>query len=323
MINRMDRLSWILILAFVTCASSALGEPENGALPELYITVQDSGQTISDLKAGNFQILEDRRPAAVESAVPAGPASVVLLVENSRASWTYLNEVNSAMRGFMKSAPSHHDYALVSYGRDTRVEATLSPDANQVAAAFAGRKASAKSYVSTNDAIVRVIDEMEKLDRWAVLVVIGSGEDSFSSETYQQLVRHVERSNVVVHTIQLGGSSNQQSALLPIITDAAEADRQFSSGSNEPTGIDLARGAMLLRAIAERSGGEYFCPPCEAGYRTAIEEILDSIDNTYRVKYHRAAGAEPGLAKYRVEVFRQDDDTRHDYPAKVRSARRF
>jgi hypothetical protein len=68
-----------------------------------------------------------------------------------------------------------------------------------------------------------------------------------------------------------------------------------------------------MDAIAERSGGERYCPNCEAGYRTAVEEILDSLATFYRLQYDSEDASKEEAVKLRVEAFRLNDDVRRDY----------
>lgn len=271
----------------------------------LFVTVEQDGKPVSDLRAENFRILEGGDPRRVEAATPVGPASVVLLVENSLASWTYLNEVNAAMRGFLKNAPEEHSYALVSYGRRAEVEAALTKEARQVAAAYAGMKSSARGDVDAYDAVIQVLDEMEELNTRAVLIVISSGLDGFSRKTYTDTIKRAEATNVVIHTIALGGATR---------TLNAEGD------VNQ---LDLRRGEMFLRALAERTGGECYCPSCEADFSSSMQQILASLGKQYELTYRREPSTSSGFVKIDVRAFRLADDVRHDYTVKARAGWRF
>jgi len=306
------------ILAAVTVMALAA---EQSDLAHLYVRVEDHGKAKQGLVAKNFRVIEGEKVRIVSSAEPAGPASVVLLVENSEASWKYLNEVNSAMRGFLKTAPPWHSYSLVSYTEDPRVEAPMTSQASRIAQAYAGRKQSAWGRVAAYDALDQVLDEVEKLEGFRAVVVIGSGEDAFSQAEFEDLVRRVELTDVVVYSVQLGGSQVPALGTPKGLEDLQDIVSLGDGLSAEPP--DLRRGEMFLRAIADRSGGDFYCPNCEAGYRTAIEEIVDSLESYYRVSYRRATPPNWGFAKLRVTSFRIDDDVRYDYRVKVRPGWRF
>lgn len=269
---------------------------------ELYVRVVDQGKPVAGLTAENFRVVEGGRGRTVVQAQPAGPASVVLLVENSETSWRYLSEVNSAMRGFLKAAPNGNEYSLVSFSDQQNVEAALTAEAEQVAAAFAGRKQSRWGYVAAYDALDQVLDALREVQGLRVVLMVGAGEDSFSRASFSDVIRRLETENVVVYSLQLGGSAT------------------FASGGE---GTDLHRGGQFMQAVAERSGGERYCPNCEAGYRTAVEEILDSLATFYRVQYESEEAPKGQAVELNVQAFRLDDDVRTDYRVNAKPVVRF
>ena len=289
----------------------------------LFVRVEHRGEAVPGLSARNFIVREGAKTARVEAAEPAGPASVLFLVENSYTSWNYLQDVNSAMRGFLDHAREQDSHALISYGREVRVEAALTADPQKVARAFAGRKQSAWTDATLYDALDRLLDQVPKLPHRAVIVIIGSGLDRFSEAGYKQLLRRVEGENVAIHAIQLGGTDPALASQPEISQDlrdllaAGAGDRP----AQEPP--DLNWGAMFLRAITRATGGEFFCPPCESAFSSAVERILESLDRDYRVTYRREGPAPAGYQKLRIEAFRLDDDVRTDLDAKARPGWRF
>ncbi|MEZ5395180.1 MAG: VWA domain-containing protein [Bryobacterales bacterium] len=266
-----------------------------------------------DLAAPNFIVRQGQMPLDVVSAQPAGPASVVFLVENSAASWNYLQDVNSAMRGFLAHARPQDGYALVSYGRDVRVEATLTSDPTEVARAFAGRTQSSWPDATLYDALDRLLDQTPTLPNRPVIVLIGSGLDRFSEAGYKQLLERIESEDVVIHAIQLGGTDPALRPQPKISADLRSMIAARTAAEQAPP--DLNWGAMFLRAITTASGGRFFCPPCEAAFSSAVEQILQSLDADYRVVYRRAP--ERAAGKLRVEAFRLDDDVRTNFDVRV------
>lgn len=321
----MRRATRFLLFTVVAASLLAADEPPppSTSATTLFVNVEHKGRPVPGLAARNFIIREGETTPRVDSAEPAGPASVVFLVENSSTSWGYLQDVNSAMRGFLKHAREGDSYALVSYGRKVRVEAALTADPQAVARAFAGREQSAWADATLYDALDRLLDQVPKLPHRAVIVIIGSGLDRFSEAGYKQLLRRVEGENVAIHAIQLGGTD---AALAPQPEISQDLRNLIAARADEPppqAPPDHNWGAMFLRAITQASGGEFFCPPCESAFSSAVERILASLDRDYRVTYHRETPPAARYHKLRLEVFRLEDDVRTDLKAKARPGWRF
>lgn len=296
------RVAWTVAVVLLTGPlwAKAGERQEPGEPSEVYVRVEDRGKPILRLDVSNVRVVENGIGMNVLEVERAGPASVVLLVENSETSWKYLSEVNHAMQGFLKHAPPYHSYSLVSFSEDAQVEAVLTKDAADVAAAYAGRKQSAWGYVAAYDALDRVLDSLEKLSGFRVVILVGSGDDAFSRTSFRKLQHRVEAMNVVVYSIQLGGSRMTQ-----------------------PDAPDMTNGRMFLEAMARRTGGGHYCPDCEIGYKTAVEEILESLDRYFLIRYERPAGAETGFVPLDVEAFRLEGDKRHDYQVTARPGLRY
>jgi len=295
-----------IVIGVVVALNPSLPADSDAAARLLTARVEQNGQAVEGLTAANFRVQEAGRGAEVASAEPAGPASVILLVENSRTSWRFLNEVNSAMRGFLDHAPATNDYALVSYGRDApKVEASLTDDPVKVAQAFVGRKQSAWRDATLFEALDQTLESAVDLPNRPVIIVVGSGLDQFSETDYKTLLHRIERSDVVIYAVQLG------------------AAQRFSQDETNAEDIDLSRGELFLQAVTRRTGGELYCPDCEQAYATAIEEILDALDRDYRIAYRLDKSPSTGFARLKVQAFRLDDDERTDFRVHVRDGWRY
>ncbi len=297
----------LLLVAAATALGWSAAKAENSETVTLYVSVEQDGKAVPGLSARNFRVWEDGEAQPVIRAEPSGRTSVVLLVENSLASWHFLNDSHSAMRGFMRSAPEGHQYALVTYGRSPTVEQGLTEEIDKIAQAYANARRSAWRETDTYDAVYRVLEEMETLPGPAVLIVIGSGFDSFSRHTFGQLKRKVESTHVVIWGIATG-------------SELRHSDPPFLESL---TGVDLERGEMLLRMLSSTSGGKTFCPSCEADYQDSMRDVMESLEKLYTVVYERAGPPTGRFLKLKVEALRLDDDRRRDFHVRVREGWRF
>ncbi len=294
----MSRRKVFVFLLAAALADPLLAETKAPAQVDLYVEV-DPGETT--LEPGNFMVREDGVSRSITAVEPAGPASLVLLIENSGRSWEVLNETRSAMRAFLRHAPGAHSYALVSFGRDARVESALSAEVLDAAGAYAEMKQSAWNDADTFDAVSRTLRAAGDTPAPRAILLIGGGRDSFSRTSYRDLIRQAEAADVIIHTILTGGSLDEQ-----------QAEQVRSS-----------RGEMLHRALAAQTGGRHFCPNCEAGYSDAMQDALDALSRLYLVRYERPEAPQPGFVELEVEAFLGTGERRAKLPVRSRKGWRI
>jgi hypothetical protein len=99
--------------------------------------------------------------------------------------------------------------------------------------------------------------------------------------------------------------------------------RQNAEQNWTPDLPDLRQGEMLIRMLAQRSGGAWFCPSCEADYADSMRDTMRTLDRQYTVKYRRPVPLEPGFHKVKVEAFDLVDDVRRDYRVRAREGWRI
>jgi VWFA-related protein len=307
--NGFSKKGLVLSLALVASVALAI-EPrsrvESGDATTVVvdITVEHRGEGVSGLTAENFLVREDGVEREVVSAAPAGPASIVLLVENSLHSWRYLNDVRSAMRGFLKAAPEGkgHSYALVTYERRPMDEQSLTQELARIRAEFKSVEQSAWGQTDTYDSIARTLEAMRPLPGRRVLIFIGVGYDLFSRHTFGELAEKVEADDVQVYGFATGSEPRELSKL-------------GVGAANMP---DLEQGEMLLRMLAQRSGGKWFCPSCEADYLDSMRDTMNTLDRQYTVVYQRPEPLGAGFHKLKVEAFTTVDGVRRNFQVRAR-----
>ena len=80
---------------------------------------------------------------------------------------------------------------------------------------------------------------------------------------------------------------------------------------------------MLIRMLAQRSGGKWFCPSCEADYADSMRDTMSTLDRQYTVKYRRPGPLQSGFHELKVEAFDLVDDVRQDYRVRAREGWRI
>src|SRR5690242_17645818 len=116
----------LIALAVVLCALAPAGarlkEPEPETI-SLYVNVEKGGGLITGLGQQNFRLYADGRPTPFRLEKPEEPASIALLVEYSRSSGYYIEDLDAAVRGFLKNASEGNWYALATYSQGLTINA--------------------------------------------------------------------------------------------------------------------------------------------------------------------------------------------------------
>jgi VWFA-related protein len=286
-------LSIIAALGAAVRAQGEAGVGPNGASIDarrsLYVMVRDEKkQFVKGLGADNFALYEggERRPLELREAEPA---RIALLVEYTRATQSYREELFSAMRGFEKAAPPGHWYALASYGTQLTIANDFTKRRGEVVQAFLSLQFPERHEIGTYDAIYTMIDNLSWMSGRRALIVIGSGFDSLSRMNQGDILRRLDSSGVVVFA--LGTLSEARRS--------PDLDMFFE--------LELGRNQGFLKRLAERSGGFARFPLVEDGFAGAMAEILAGIDAQYELQYTPTVSG-PHVEDVEVKAFMTSDN---------------
>lgn len=222
------------------------GCPLNGREPNvvtasLYVNVGKNGAFVTGLNQGNFRLYENDRALPFWLSAPEAPASIALPVEYSLSSVLYLEEIEATVHEFLKHAPEHNQYALATYDRDMVIRADFTKQIGELRKAFARISIPMSNEISTYDAIYEMLDKVGRSPGRRILIVVGSGVDTSSEHSLDDVRKKIEAGNVTVFAVGL-------SSLLRAMLDP------YLEGSGRLT---LIRAQSFLKMLADKSGG--FC----------------------------------------------------------------
>ncbi len=268
----------------------------------LYFTVEDGDKLVAGLTEKNFRLFEDGQPRPFRIADPESPILVSLLVEYSQVSGLYLNDIEEALRSFMDAAPEGHWYSLATYSHGMTIHEDFTKQKGRILATFAELGQPTWSEVDTFDAVNEMLDKLGLLSGRKVLVVIGSGIDTFSSSTLDDVRKKIEATNVTVFGIGAG-------TLL-----RGQYDAYLGTGAR----MDLIQAEAFLNMLASKSGGQAFFPRFETAYKGVARTIVTMLQQQYRIVYDSAIPADGKFHRLKLEAFQLADDKRKDYTPRVR-----
>lgn len=268
----------------------------------LYLSVEEGDQLIGGLTEQNFRLYQDGRPASFRLAQPETPALITFLVEHSRSSWTYQNDIAAAVQAFIDAAPEGHWYSLVTFSHGPRVEVDFTKQKGELWAAYSSLGAPMWQDIDTYDAVYEVLEKLELLPGRRVLILIGSGFDTLSARTLDEVQKKIESVNVTVFVA--GTGSSLRGIYEPYLGTRAR--------------MDLVQAEAFLNMLARKSGGQAWFPKFETAYRDIARAVFLTLQHQYRLVYEPALPKDGKFHPLRVEAFRLIDDKRHDYRVRVR-----
>ncbi len=296
------RNSHRLSVSAALAAALLLAAPAPAREVSLYFTVEKDGKLIGGLTEKNFRLYEDGRPRPFRLAEPESPAAIALLVEYSRASWPYFNDILRSIEGFFEQAPEGQWYALATFSNDLRVRVDFTKLRGRISQAFADLPAPMWSEINTYDAVYEMLERMSRLKGRRVLIVVGSGFDTMSSRTLGDVKRMAERANVTVFGVGVG--SLFRGMWEPYLTTTAR--------------MDLTMAQAFFQMLADKTGGEAFFPRFEAAFRDVMEGIMQILAYQYRIVYDSQVPEDGKFHRIKLEAFQIVDDRRTDFKVRVR-----
>jgi len=292
-------MSPTLILSLL--AGLLAAPPQNNTI-SLYLSVEEGDRLIGGLTEENFRLYEDGRPVAFRLEAPESPMLVTLLVEHSRASWLYQNDIDAAVQAFLSAAPEGHWYSLVTFSHGNEVVKDFTRQIGELRAAYSELGPPLWQDIDTYDAVYETLEKLELLPGRRVLIFIGSGFDTLSARTLGDVQRKIESVNVTVFAA--GAGSSLRGMYEPYLGPTAR--------------LDLTQAEAFLNMLARKSGGQAWFPKFETAYRDIARAVFLTLANQYKLVYQTSLPRDRKFHRLRVEAFQITDDKRRDYRVRVR-----
>jgi VWFA-related protein len=273
----------------------------------LYVTVVYGDKLVRGLSAPNFRVFEDGQPRQFRLEAPEKPPAIALLVEYSRSSSLYFNDIAAAAQGFLNVAPQGDWLALATFSKDLEVRVDFTKNRPDMENSLSSLGPPKWREISTYDAVYEMLDRVEKLKGRHVLILIGSGFNTMSKHTLDEVRKKAQRSHVTIYCVGAG-------SLL--------RGRYAHALSNSAT-MQLMQAEAFMRMLANESGGEAWFPKFESAFGDVMKGVVQDMDFQYRLVYVPQVPADQKLHKIKVEAFRIVDDKRQDFKVLARTGRRF
>jgi VWFA-related protein len=292
----------ILILMIAPMPSSARG-PDDQGWP-LYVNVEQDGNLVTGLTASNFRVFVDDRSQDFEVQAPETPASIVLLIEYSRQSALFLEEIRNALEGFLEHAPEGNWYALVTFDRETNIVLDFTKDKSQIRAALMRLPEPMWNEINSYDAIKNILERTSRLSGRRVIIFVGSGMDTLSRVSLDDVEKQLDAADVSIYS--LGAGSALRTSYEPYLDIS--------------TKMDLISARAFLTMLADRTGGDVWFPNFEIEFHNAMEGVMQDLGTQYKLVVKGAIPDDGRRHKIKVEAFTITNDKRKNFKVRVREA---
>ena len=237
------------------------------------VVVQDkNGIFIPGLKKENFKLLEDGVEQQVKRVTTGeAPMTVVMVMEFSSRYWEFLYDTFNAAYGFVNSLKPEDWIAIMIY--DLRTEILQDFTKNKAAAIGALNTLNQPGFSEMNlfDAVSEAVERMHDIDGRKAIVLISSGEDTFSKKRYTDVLKQVQTSDTPIYAIGTG-----------------QAVRLWYEGRgymDSPQSIGFLQADNQLRTFARMSGGKAYLPRFEGEFPGIFGDIAGQLRNEYILTY--------------------------------------
>ncbi len=238
--------------------------------------LDNKGQFIPGIPAGNFQILEDDVPQKVISVGQTeAPATVALLIEFSNRWQGYWSETwyqtLTATYGFVETLRPEDWVAVIAYDLRPEILADFTQDRREINNALQRLRIAAYSESNLFDALTDTVERMAEIEGRKSVVLLSSGEDTFSRLNFSQARKIVQEAGVTVHAIGLG-------QMLKEMYDS----RGYVDGA---TRIGWLQADNQLRTFTKETGGFSFFPRFYGQFPTIFQSLNYLMRNQYMAIY--------------------------------------
>jgi VWFA-related protein len=281
---------WTAIIPFIHSAAAdsddAADNPGRENLPAAAISVQvdtvsmqvlvtdNNGNVITGLRPENFTIYEDGVKQTISHFSPMeANITVVMLVEFSRLTEIFLDDVYHAIYGFAHTLRPGDWTAVVGYDMHTTIFSDFTQSRQEVYSALRRFTVPSWSEINLHDAVIEIIDRTQELEGKVAILLISSGLHTFGRTTYDQALNAARNANASIFTIGIGG-------FIRDYINARDPMRNRGLISNS-TNMDFLMGDNRLRSFSDFTGGAAFFPR----YFTELPGIFDNISQALRNQY--------------------------------------
>jgi VWFA-related protein len=245
---------------------------------DVSVILDKNHQFIPGLKAENFLVLEDGVEQKVDNVrMGQTPITAVMLLEFAANSYYFINDMRNAAVGFFNSLRPDDYVAVMTYDMGTHILSDFTNNKDVIAQSLNSLTLPGFRETDVFDALYETLDRTSRIDGRKYILLIGTGQDTFSKITYDKILSKIKATpNVTIFTIGTGALLNEMGA---------------GGGMRE---MNYLQAQNQLKTFAEMTGGLSFSPLFQGELPNDFAQINNSIRNQYLLTYRPTNAANDG-----------------------------
>jgi VWFA-related protein len=249
---------------------------------DVMVTSKD-GQTIPGLRQDNFKIYEDGEQQKIVSFNQSqAPITAVLLIEFAAArmfrelqAYSYMYDALNAAYAFAGTLKKNDYVAVESYDMKPTILVDFTQDKREIMGALNSLRIPGFSEKNLFDALFDTIDRLDRIEGKKYIILISSGQDTFSKLTYDQIMKKIKSTkDITIYPVSIGWYYRE-------MADAGATG--LGAGARE---IGWLQNDNQMNTFAHLTGGRAYFPRFEGELPEDFQQISSDIRNQYTIAYH-------------------------------------
>lgn len=230
------------------------------------LVTDEDGRVLSNLKRGNFRVLDNGTPQEVLSFAPStAPITVVLLLEYSDASYGYFAGKSAEWGNqFLNHLEPTDWVSLVTFDLRTKVLVDFTHKRFEVRDALMTLGYPQFSDTNLFDSLMNTLDMLDRVKERKSILLMATGINSFSAANLDDVTRRLQKTDATIFCVGL-----------------AEAEATQSGGSN----LAYIQAKNQMSAFAKQTGGIALFPRFQGELPSIFRSVVGYLRSEYTLTF--------------------------------------
>lgn len=242
------------------------------------IVTDDSGHFVEGLRREDFRVFDNgiEQPLSGFAAIEE-PGQVLILIEAGPAVYLLENSHVWAANALLDGLSADDRVAVVKYADSPATLLDFTADKRAVGAAFEQLRFNLGfGSLNLSSSVSKVLEWLASIQGKKTIVLLSTGVDTSSTNEVASLLQQIKVSDVRLLAVSLVGS----------LQSPQHGNRKKASTKDfSQTAQQFEQAGLLLKQLAESTGGRAYFPDSAREFNSEYAEIAQLIRHEYSVAY--------------------------------------